>query len=43
MIVYDYLKEYMLYCVFELGIFINNLISFSICNVLFIYGMLKVR
>lgn len=43
MIVYDYLIEYLLYCVFELGIFINNLISFSICNVLFIYCMLKVR
>lgn len=43
MIVYDYIIEYLLYCVFELGIFINNLVGFSICNVLFIYCMLKVR
>lgn len=43
MIVHDHLIEYLLYRVFELGIFINNLISSSTCNALFIYRMSKVR
>lgn len=34
---------YLLCHVFELGIFINNLVGFSTCNVLFIYRMSKVR
>lgn len=42
MIVHDHLIEYLLYRVFELGIFINNLISSSTCNALFIYRMSKV-
>lgn len=43
MIVHYHLIEYLLYRVFELGIFINNLVGFSTCNVLFIYRMSKVR
>lgn len=43
MIVHDHLIEYLLYRVFELGIFINNLVGSSTCNALFIYGMSKVR
>lgn len=42
MIVHDHIIEYLLYRVFELGIFINNLISSSTCNALFIYRMSKV-
>lgn len=34
---------YLLCRVFELGIFINNLVGSSTCNALFIYGMSKVR
>lgn len=43
MIVHDHLIEYLLYRVFELGIFINNLISSSTCNALFIYRMSKLK
>lgn len=43
MIVHDHIIEYLLYRVFELGIFINNLVGSSTCNALFIYRMSKVR
>lgn len=35
--------DYLLCRVFELGIFINNLVGSSTCNALIIYRMLKVR